>query len=85
MQRTLLFAKESVFSRYVTLSSFIEARESIQRREFGGIDYLVTPGKLMSESKEKKKKLKSSKPSYRFIDRSRLRMVDTVVWVEASY
>jgi GTPase len=45
----------------------------LQLRTFGGIDYLVTPGgKLLNESKDKKKKLKSSKFSYRFIDRSRL-------------
>lgn len=41
-----------------------------QNRLFS-MDYMVSPG-LASKEKEKPKKLKSSKPSYRFVDRSRI-------------
>jgi GTPase len=55
---------------HANASSYV--RQRIQSRH---LDYLVTPdGKFVNEAKEKEKqkKLKSSKPSYRFVDRSRI-------------
>jgi GTPase len=61
------------FERRISCFAKSQSTKMPQHRTFGGIDYLVTPGgKVVSESKDKKKKLKSSKPSYRFVDRSRL-------------